>query len=396
MSSKPTKLRILCLHGSRQDGEILSQRLKKLSSKLADIMELHYMDAPHCLPLQKGQMVAMRCWWRHWGLCADEGGTDWDGEGEGEGKGDGKGEGGEMGEGRQRVVDSEVEDLGVEQRRQFREEMLRRREECSWEDVVCGDWAESFKAIQTAWQKGGGFDGILGFSNGAAAAFLSVAHSLGAMNTPLTLPGLQFVIMAGGYRPDPLSSLLSPELVTFTDEGVSCLISPLALPSLHLMGKKDMTTTIEESVGLADNFMASTRVLLEHELSHCVPQKAPHIAAIRDFLGSFVAASQSLPTDEQLEEMEALSAIFGDEYRLISSTDPPRFTVYLREPGTASDVDISDDVDEVTRLKMAAGLIQKHDSGGTTGHPSRKFSLTFTLTKSYPQSSPPQVEVNVP
>jgi hypothetical protein len=32
-----TKLRILCLHGSRQDGQVFSQRLKTLEKKLRDV-----------------------------------------------------------------------------------------------------------------------------------------------------------------------------------------------------------------------------------------------------------------------------------------------------------------------------------------------------------------------
>jgi hypothetical protein len=34
----------------------------------------------------------------------------------------------------------------------------------------------------------------------------------------------------------------------------------------------------------------------------------------------------------QLEELEALEAIFGSEYRLVSSC-PPTFVISLREPG---------------------------------------------------------------
>ena len=33
--------------------------------------ELHFVDAPHVLPLGEGQQVAMRAWWRHWNLEAD-------------------------------------------------------------------------------------------------------------------------------------------------------------------------------------------------------------------------------------------------------------------------------------------------------------------------------------
>lgn len=41
------KLRILCLHGSRQDGEIFSQRISKLRAKLSDIA-VRKLNAPAC------------------------------------------------------------------------------------------------------------------------------------------------------------------------------------------------------------------------------------------------------------------------------------------------------------------------------------------------------------
>eukprot|EP00198_Chlamydomonas_reinhardtii_P003635 XP_001692971.1 predicted protein [Chlamydomonas reinhardtii] len=62
------RARILCLHGSRQDGELFSQRLKILARKLAGIADLHFVSSPHELPLSPGQSVAMRSWWRHWNL----------------------------------------------------------------------------------------------------------------------------------------------------------------------------------------------------------------------------------------------------------------------------------------------------------------------------------------
>eukprot|EP00878_Enallax_costatus_P029945 GHUV01032518.1.p1 GENE.GHUV01032518.1~~GHUV01032518.1.p1 ORF type:complete len:180 (+),score=59.39 GHUV01032518.1:224-763(+) len=66
------KLQILCLHGSRQDGEVLSQRLKTLRKKLNSIADLHFVSAPYTLPLQEGQTVPMRAWWRHWNIAPAE------------------------------------------------------------------------------------------------------------------------------------------------------------------------------------------------------------------------------------------------------------------------------------------------------------------------------------
>jgi hypothetical protein len=37
---------------------------------------LHYVDAPHLLPLSQGHSVPMRSWWRHRGI-ADEDVREW-------------------------------------------------------------------------------------------------------------------------------------------------------------------------------------------------------------------------------------------------------------------------------------------------------------------------------
>jgi len=54
--------RVLCLHGSRQDGELFQQRLAALRKRLGAAVQLVFLSAPHELPLEAGQSVAMRCW----------------------------------------------------------------------------------------------------------------------------------------------------------------------------------------------------------------------------------------------------------------------------------------------------------------------------------------------
>lgn len=57
------KLQILCLHGKRQDAEIFSQRLHKLTRRLQPIADFTFVDAPFVLDLEEGQTVPMRTWW---------------------------------------------------------------------------------------------------------------------------------------------------------------------------------------------------------------------------------------------------------------------------------------------------------------------------------------------
>ena len=78
------------------------------------------------------------------------------------------------------------------------------------------------QALLQAWNDAGGFDGILGFSNGAAAAFLLSVHLAQASCTPAPPP--MFVILAGGYPPEPLSCLV-PENLIESDGGVLKVMS---------------------------------------------------------------------------------------------------------------------------------------------------------------------------
>ena len=51
--TKEGRLQVLCLHGKRQDGEIFSQRLDKLTRKLAPVAEFTFVDAPFELALEE-------------------------------------------------------------------------------------------------------------------------------------------------------------------------------------------------------------------------------------------------------------------------------------------------------------------------------------------------------
>ena len=66
------KAQVLCLHGKRQDGEIFSQRLERLTRRLAPVADFTFVDAPFLLELEEGQSVPMRAWWRGDAASDDE------------------------------------------------------------------------------------------------------------------------------------------------------------------------------------------------------------------------------------------------------------------------------------------------------------------------------------
>jgi len=116
--------KVLCLHGSRQDGQIFQQRIAKLVKRLQCIAELYFVESPHTLPLDEGKQVAMRAWWR------------WD----------------------------------------AREEASEDSSTPTAVYSVAKDWEASVAVLKNAWRRDGPFVGVLGFSNGAAASQSPDSH----------------------------------------------------------------------------------------------------------------------------------------------------------------------------------------------------------------------------
>ena len=96
--------------------------------------------------------------------------------------------------------------------------------------MICPPLA-ALQVLLKAWGDAGGYDGILGFSNGAAAAFLLTAFlaqgrnhtysgKIGDNRMHLLPPPPTFVLLAGGYLPEPLSCLVPEELVESDGEMV--------------------------------------------------------------------------------------------------------------------------------------------------------------------------------
>jgi hypothetical protein len=109
------------------------------------------------------------------------------------------------------------------------------------------------------------FDGVLGFSNGAAAAFLFAAHAAANKDA---FSSLQFVVLAGGYLPEPLPILAPGQQVVAVpdpDQGaapgatVSQLVTPLPYPSLHIMGSNDQLISCEDAQQVVTNFQEAGR-----------------------------------------------------------------------------------------------------------------------------------------
>ena len=240
--------------------------------------------------------------------------------------------------------------------------------------------------IADIWSSQGPFDGILGFSQGAACALLLVRLSeLGRIR----LPGLSFLVLAGAYLPDMTGPPATKEL--------SCVhsLSECSIPALHFAGRKDRAVPVAESQAAASRFAASSRGVLHiHDGGHEFPQKSDSASAFVTFLARFcgseqrrggqdpaqrakidsaevsVAQSETLnPTEptkvgagvagewsvhksspyspgefeEALqEELESVEACFVDEFHVITPLNPgpPEIRVQLHFTGSSKDADL--------------------------------------------------------
>jgi predicted esterase len=123
-------------------------------------------------------------------------------------------------------------------------------------------WARTRDFIVSLCAEKGPFDGVFGFSQGAAlAALLAGTREL----------ALGFAIMAGGF--------------VSSDETHAPLYTALAsdaLPSLHLIGRADAIVSARASHALASRF--SDPLILEHDGGHVIPAGAAIRDATRRFL----------------------------------------------------------------------------------------------------------------
>lgn len=138
------------------------------------------------------------------------------------------------------------------------------------EPAVCRGLQEALAAVARALSSLGPFDGILGFSQGAALAALVCA--LGQAGDP-RFPLPRFIILVSGFCP---RGLVLKEPI---------LKSPLSLPSLHVFGETDRVIPAQESVQLASRFPGA--VTLTHSGGHFIPAAAAQRQAYLKFLDQF-------------------------------------------------------------------------------------------------------------
>lgn len=129
----------------------------------------------------------------------------------------------------------------------------------------------SLAYLKTVFSQEGPFDGILGFSQGAAMAAL-VSAQRGRLKGEMDF---RFVILCSGF---------ALKLSEFEHQSINC-------PSLHIFGSdhgEDRQIANQASRDLASLFDDGCCGIIEHDCGHIIPTRPPYIDEIKNFLQRFL------------------------------------------------------------------------------------------------------------
>ncbi|KAF5463304.1 hypothetical protein F2P56_019226 [Juglans regia] len=245
------KIKILCLHGFRQNASSFKGRTASLAKKLKTFVELVFVDAPHELPY-----IYQPCFTESHGDCTSPSFE------------------------RTQPPPSEncKKKYGWLVAPDFngRSEADWKIADCPFDPLQYQQQTDGFEAslayLKTVFSQEGPFDGILGFSQGAAMVAALVSAQKGRLTGEMDF---RFVILCSGF------ALKLPELEC---KQINC-------PSLHIFGSdhgKDRQIANQASRDLASLFDDGCRVIIEHDCGHIIPTRSPYIDEIRNFLQRFL------------------------------------------------------------------------------------------------------------
>ncbi|XP_032681807.1 esterase OVCA2 [Odontomachus brunneus] len=202
-----TKLRILALHGYVQSDVIFSAKLGSLRKGFKKEIDFIFIKAPHEVPSTDGNGYG---WWfntkDHYFKATDP-------------------------------------------------------------SVLCVGFTDSINLVKKTFLEQGPFDGILGFSQGAA--FVSI---LCAMKKQQLLEiDFDFVIIISGFK-----SLCAPHSIYYNEE--------IDIPSLHIYGENDQVIPTEMTKQISRLF--TNKEEIHHEGGHYIPSKKD---IYRDFIMKMLA-----------------------------------------------------------------------------------------------------------
>ncbi|XP_047337859.1 rhodanese-like domain-containing protein 6 [Impatiens glandulifera] len=234
------KLRILCLHGFRQNASSFKGRTASLAKKLKHFAEFIFIDAPHKLPFIYQPSLSQQiqpppsnscnskfAWFVNPDFISESDNRDWNMSG------------------------------------------------CPFDPLQFMQQTEGFDTslahLKNLIAQTGPFDGLLGFSQGAAMT-ASVSALRGQLKGEIDF---RFVILCSGFA------------INLSDQD----LGSIDCPSLHIFGSevgKDRQIACEASRELVSLFDPGSAVIIEHEFGHIIPPRSPYLDKIKDFLKRFL------------------------------------------------------------------------------------------------------------
>ncbi|RWS29314.1 hypothetical protein B4U80_10384, partial [Leptotrombidium deliense] len=209
---------ILCLHGYRQDSNLFREKSGGLRKLLKNVVDFVFVDAPHLVPLGEQNPDAdsqFRSWW--------------------------------FSERSESNVNSFYSGKHSD---------------------ICIGFDESLKVIDEACAMQGPFDGILGFSQGAAMVALICT-----------------MIRDGTFRHSFKFAVFFAAFESLNSHHESLYSKKINIPSLHVIGETDKVIVKERSVKLSECFECPS--LLFHKGGHCVPSSSQNKTTFLEFFDKF-------------------------------------------------------------------------------------------------------------
>ncbi|TNN67313.1 Esterase OVCA2 [Liparis tanakae] len=219
-------LRVLCVHGYRQNRTSFREKTGALRKLLKKQVELVYLSAPHCVRQAGGE-----------GEAPEE---------------ENKGPGGD--EDSRGWWFSDVRALSFSAQQQCEESL---------------GLDGSVAAVREAVKNEGPFDGILGFSQGAAFVAMLCWRQEQQLEPDFNF---RFSILVAGFR-------------SACEEHKKFYSPPLQIPSMHVFGLEDRVIPDSMSRELLPSFRDPQ--VLTHPGGHFVPAASAHRQAYTDFLKRF-------------------------------------------------------------------------------------------------------------
>jgi len=211
------KLRVLCIHGYRQNETSFRERTGALRKLLKRQVDFSFVSAPHVIPEPQNTCRAEEEQERGWWFSRPE------------------------------------KSYNALEKTDF-----------------CIGFEASVMAIRTAFKEQGPFDGVLGFSQGAAMVPLLSVIRQREPDGPIQF---RFAILIAGFK-----SLVTPHSDYYSS-------APLDIPSFHTIGAADAVIPAHASEELAA--VCTDATVYRHDGGHYIPASGKLKAALSDFLASF-------------------------------------------------------------------------------------------------------------